>query len=270
MHKYYLTGLVGLLGLGLLGCAATRPAAIGTPGQLSQSATIELSPRLTEGRHVLALRPVYKATDIASLSVTPYVLAPGSVYKNIDALTGEATDSTSAGILWLTQASPSIDLTKKLRFSNLKPQKTYKIIARAYNTAGTLISSDASSTVIVSVATSESPTFNTLPLKLVDTTFGATASIAILNDATSSVAVYESSVWTVAGGVATPVSGATASIPVNLSNFYVTNLSGSRTYRIMLTAFDAFLVPLATGSTDIVIDQDDEIPGATISLEIPT
>ncbi|MNX92084.1 hypothetical protein D3C86_1242080 [compost metagenome] len=185
------------------------------------------------------------------------------IYRNIDAVTGLATDSIATGVLMLTQASPSIDLTKKIRFANLKPNKSYRVVARAYGINGLPISEDFLSQVSLSVLGNESLTLGTLPIKLVDTVFTASASVHLLvNGDVTQIDTYVTSLF-----APDLVPNSTQSIPSLLQDFYLYNLKPNTTYRVEVAALSngAFV---ASSSTDVVVGLDDAPPGATVSIDL--
>ncbi|MBO9542323.1 hypothetical protein J7643_17165 [bacterium] len=267
MKQHLALPLAGLSGLVLLGCATVRPGAVGAPDTHERTAVIELTPRLEEARHVQAIRPVYKAADIASLSITPYVEESPfgfPIYKNIDAVTGLATDSTATGVLMLTQASPSIAFNKKIRFANLKPNKRYRVIARAYNMSNTLISDDVSSQVNLPVLGDETLSLGTLPIKLMNTVFAASTSVRVLvNGSGSQIETFITSLH-----APDLVPNSTQLVPGVLKDFYLYNLKPNTTYRVEVEARKSHGGFLASGSTEVVVGLDDVLPGATVSIEI--
>ncbi|MNL75948.1 hypothetical protein D3C87_2018340 [compost metagenome] len=72
-------------------------------------------------------------------------MSPGT-FQALSASTGSPTDSTDpTQQLRVSQASPSIDVTRPIVLDRLNANTTYRFYARAYDISGKLISSDANS-----------------------------------------------------------------------------------------------------------------------------
>ncbi|HEY9899839.1 MAG TPA: NHL repeat-containing protein [Pantanalinema sp.] len=266
------------LSLALVGCAGLNPpsAQVGVVGQARVAhARVVLQPSVTPARGLQAVINAYTASSINRLDVVPYVQTTPGTFWPLSASTGTATDSADpAAMLRVTQSSPSINVTKPIVLDNLQPNVTYRFYARAYDSQGTLISSnDSGSYAELAVGNEDRPTLGALPIKLVDRAFSGSTTVRLAaTGATSRLNVVTTDVFTVVDGVDVELAGSAATTSAGLHPDTVTlsNLQANSTYRVKAEALDASASVLATASADVVVTNDDAPPPVTLTLAIPS
>ncbi|GEM_PF-5051319 len=277
--RHYRHPILGCaLSLALVGCAGLNlPAAnVEVVGQARVShARVVLQPNVTPARGLQAVISPYTATSIDRLDVLPYVQTTPGTFLPLSASTGLATDlADPAAMLRVTQSSPSINVTRPIVLDSLQPNATYRFYARAYDSQGTLISSnDSGSYVELVVGNEDRPTVGALPIKLVDRTFAGstTVRLAATGD-TSRLNVVTTNVFTVVDGVDVELadSAATTSVGLHPDTVTLTNLQANSTYRVKASALDASASVLATASVDVVVTNDDAPAPVTLTLAMPS
>lgn len=143
--------------------------------------SVVLHPSLALGSHVQARVVPYTTASIEKLWLIPYEEVSPGVFRALDKVTGQATDSTDVQALrHLAWSGAAFDPDRPFVLSNLKRNTNYRIVARAATGADTLISDDASSSVDVAVANDDRPTIARLPIQLKDVVFSGTAEVTLL------------------------------------------------------------------------------------------
>jgi len=259
------------LGLGLWGCAVmpspvserAAPARLGT-------ASLTLQPRLMTGRSSQAVVSRHTAASIARLDAVPYLETGTNVYQPMSSTTGQPTSDADPALLKASQMASDLVLARTVRLTGLAPNKKYRIFARAYDAQGTLISSDASSYVEVTVTNDDAPTATALPLRLTDVTFAARAEIGLSNGTNPAYDHVVTSLAAVSGGTETPVAGtsqtiAKAQVPMTVR---LDGLQANTTYRLNASLRDASDTQLATASVDIAVTNDDAPASQSIALTV--
>lgn len=170
----------------LTACAIVQP--------VSKNCTLILKPQLTSGSHSQAVVAPYSSTSIHHVKL------------DLSTLNGETL--TSLGIQrTLLQAQ----LENPIVFSNLKPNTTYRISAKAYADAGEsqLISTDDSRCYVnVTLTNNDRPTIETIPIQLIDRAFNGQASSSLaINPGGYSPIGSESLKYQGVQGVVTSIAG---------------------------------------------------------------
>ncbi len=239
----------------------------------SQAATasgrVQLRIEVAPSRYTQAIVPHQSAASIATLDVVPYLDTGESTFQPISRTSGLPAALSDPDVVKATLASPSVDLAIPVTFGNLKPGRTYRFIARAYDAGGNLISTDASSSADLTLTNDDRPILGTVPLKLADTVFSASTSVTLsgaIADKPYDHVLTE--LFTVDGATLEPVAGGTNSVPNPFGGFTLafSNLRPHTTYRLKASAVQATGDILATGSVDIAVTDDDAPATRSLSL----
>lgn len=237
----------------LPGCASVRP-------NLGADKEIVVYPRFDRASQAI-LNP-NTISSIATLDIVPYVEVTAGSYSPISSLTGNVTTVGAADMLKLSQASPSIDPNRPFIIKKLKPNKNYRVWARAYNSSNALISQDSTSYVDVAVGNNDAPAMAQLPVNLADIPFGASILVDINHDGRYDN--LKSTLYLVAGGGQLAIAQTTRSYP----QLSFGNLQGNTSYRLVAEAYKLGSM-MASNSLDINITNDTSPATGTLSLTIP-
>lgn len=256
--------------LALAGCAA--PSLPQTSDRAGK--TLLVQPELIDGalRTQAVVNPK-TAQDIATLEVVPYVYVGNDRYWPIDALTGEATDSSDpARIVKARKEGFDSSRATVIPLAGLRPTSRYRIVARAYDAANSLISTDdAGSWADVMVHEDDRPEFPlTLPVTLIDVPFGATHSIALQLTGGSFFQI-RGTLYKVVDEALVLVPNATFMLAPDQAGRKVTltNLEAQTTYRLKIDALDEAFLVKATQWHEMEITNDDKPVHADLPWEIP-
>ena len=262
------------LAFGLGACAAPQPTLSTNGASVVLIPRLEASRRIHIPRNVLAIVSPIPINNVNRLDVVPHIQTAPGVFKPLDKRDGQATDSADPiALLRVTQSSPSIDYTRPITFSGLKGLTTYRFYARAYDTAGTLISTDdALSYLELAVGNDDRPTLGNLPIRIKDQVFSGRTTVTLLPTGdTASLASVGIDVYTVGGSVESLVATSSAASVAGaiLGSIALTDLAPDTVYRIRATARDAGGAALATGSVDVPVTNDDAPAPAYLALAMP-
>ncbi|MBO9541238.1 NHL repeat-containing protein [bacterium] len=245
------------LSLLVLATACARVPPLASPGT-----SLLVTPSLFAGSRVQAVVAPKTAADIHRLDLILEIQTAPEEFAPISALTGQPTTLSDPNALTKTLTAP-IDFNRATLLGNLRPQTTYRVLARAYDAAGNLISTDderCAATVAVG-NNDQSAIAARLPVKLVDTVFAGRASVTInllgpasasliLTDLTAPRASYPSLTQASASRVVT-----------------VSNLRPTTNYQLLATSYDASGQPLSTASATLAVANDDAL--ASMSIDVP-
>lgn len=233
-------------------CAVLRPP-------LGQGSALMIVPRFLANTQ--AILDPNTVVSVATLDIVPTVEVTAGSYSPISAVTGSPTTWGAQDMLRLTAASPSILANRPFVLRRLKPNKNYRVIGRAYNSANQQISIDASSSVDVAVTSDDAPSMATLPIHFVDTPFGANTSVTVLTDG-----LYDYLKGTLyQGSTQLAIAQAKRSNP----RFTFSNLQGGTNYRLVVEAYK-FGTMMASTSLDLNITNETAPVYASLPLTIPT
>lgn len=238
----------------LIGCVPLSHTNVG------QSFDLVISPRFAS--RVQAILDPNTVASIATLDIVPYVETSPGVYSPISAVTGTATTLGAADVLKLSQASPSIDPNRPIVIRRLKPNKNYRVYARAYNLSSLLISQDNNSYVDVAVGADDAPGMAILPVSLVATPFSATAAVSVSTEGRFDY--LRATLFQVSGGAQVGLFQTVRTSPV----FSFGNLQGNTNYRLALEAYKLGSV-FASTSLNIDINNDNMPSTQSVTLTIP-
>lgn len=236
----------------LSGCATVQP--------ILNKAELVVYPRL--GTHAQSVILPNTLTSIATLSIIPCLQTSPGVYSAISALTGLPVALDDTNVLKLTMASPSIDPSRPFVFRNLKPNSTYRVFGKAYNTGNALISQDNSSYTDVVLTNDDAPTMATLPISLVSTPFAAASSITVNTDGRFDY--LKNTLYLVSNNSQVAVTQATRRTPT----IDFANLQSNTSYKFVTEAYKLGAVA-ASASLDINITNENAPATASIALTIP-
>jgi hypothetical protein len=259
--------LGGLGGNGASGIAVTTDATGTGLATARGGAEIRLLPRVDSGRFVQVVKTAHASASIATLSVAAYVETTTDTYKPIKASTGEPAEPGDSGLLVTSVATPAINFERGVVFKNLKPSKKYRFIARAYASGGGQISDDSRSSVDLTVADDDRPALATLPLRLVDLAFSATASVNLTITGSPAYTRVDTQLYTVVDATETPVSGNAPSIdnPASGATLTFSNLRANTTYRLRGTLMQNSTT-VGSGYVNISVTTDDAPGPFTLTL----
>lgn len=243
---------IALSALLVIGCTTIRPT--------SQTASLLVYPQYKPYTQSVVL-PNTIAT-IATMEVVPYLQTSPGVFSPISAITGNPVDIVDPSVLKLNQASPTIDPDRPFVLRKLKPNFTYRVFGRAYNSANTLISRDSSSYADVVLSNNDAPTLATVPVNLVDTPFSATTSVSLNVDGRYDY--LKTTLYLVSNNSQVAVGQTTLSNPT--INF--ANLQANTSYKIVSEAYKLGGV-MASASQTLTIGNDTALATASISFTVP-
>lgn len=210
--------------------------------------------------------------DIAAVDVVPYVQVTGGRFKPIAAATGLPVEEGDTRLLSARIAPPLASRTVTL--GRLKPDTAYRIVSRAYDASGTLISVDEGSRVDLAVGQDDRPAFSALlPVQLSDTAFGASCSVTVsvigMNGRFDHVRAILYRVG--ASGSETAVAGGEVMIPASYLPRAVElgSLQAETTYRVKAVAETAADGSLAQNQVDVVVGTDDEPLDLAVVVTLP-
>lgn len=206
--------------------------------------------------------PLNDLNAIATLDIVPYVQDASGSYQPISSITGNPTTVGAADMLKLSQASPSIDPNRPIVIRCLKPNKSYRIFGRAYNTVNAIISQDNASYVDVVTGNDDHPNMATLPVNLVSVPFAATASVNVNTDGRFDY--LKTTLYLVANNSQMAISSTPRSNP----NLIFGNLQGNTNYRLVVEAYKLGGV-MASNSLNINIANENAPTAASLALTIP-
>lgn len=209
-----------------------------------------------------ALVPLNDLQAIATLDIIPFIRGTGETYTPISAITGNSTTLEAADVLKLSQASPTIDPNRPFILRKLKPNQRYRVYAKAYNVGNALISQDSNSYVEFDVANNDSPQMASLPVKLLNVPFGATAAVVINTEGRYDY--LKSTLYLVSGNSQVAVAQTVRNYPT----LQFTNLQGNTNYRLLLEAHKLGTL-MASTSQDLAIGSENAPATFSVTLRIP-
>lgn len=248
--------------LALTACQApltpvTAPAVVPHEGL-----TLRVHPVLTDGVSVMATQPKLTAADLDTLEVFLEVKS-GDAFVPIDATSGQPKPDTP-NPLKLRLDAP-LDLDPALRFTHLKPDATYRVVARAYK-GGRLVSVPEASQVEVSVGTDATLDPITLPVKL-QTPFAASTQLEVALWGAFPVANR------LEISLTHPVRGLVASLSVPKTSLHkplaLTSLNADTTYTLDVQVFaSGNPTPIGTASSLIPVLADPALGSRSIDFDL--
>lgn len=201
-------------------------------------------------------------SSIATLDIVPYLEVSSGSYSPISSLTGNPVSYGVADMLKLSQASPSIDPNRPFLIRRLKANSNYRIWARAYNAANALISNDANSYVDVLVGSDDAPAMASLPVNLLDVSFGAKLSVDLNTEGRFDF--LKATLYSLPANL--PIMTAqTARLHTTLA---FDHLQGNTNYRLLVEAHK-FGGVAASNSLDLAIKNDTEPATASLTVTVP-
>jgi sugar lactone lactonase YvrE len=255
-----------MLGLSVLSCAVPPAPQLQQSARMG-SAKFTLVPHVTEATFTQALVTRPTAASIARLEVFPLVETSPGNYQPMKA-DGSPTVLGDTEAIRITQNSPDLRLGRPIELTGLAPNTRYRILARAYDADGKLLSVDATSRLDVNVTDDDALLTPVLPVMLADVPFAAATTITLDNAAEAFYATVETQLVTVAGGVETPVDGTTqtlskAQIPLALK---LDGLRADTLYRLKAVLRDSENAQVAAASVEIAVANDDAPSGKTLAM----
>lgn len=175
--------LVLALGLGLVGCSSRLPGAVP-----STDRTLMVTPVLSHSPSVQAIVSAKTADDVALIYVLPLREGADGGFHPVARQTGELLAPLEGyeGIIGRTDLleahtwMPSARLDQPIALRGLRADGHYRIVALAFDRQSQLISKVEESSVDLTLTNDDAPAIQTpLPLRLIDTPFGATATLPL-------------------------------------------------------------------------------------------
>lgn len=224
--------------------------------------TLRVRPVVNDGVAVMASVPKLTAADIDTLDVFLEVKVD-ETFVPVDAVSGQPSAGTSKPVKLRVDAPLDPDLA--LSFTHLKPNSTYRIVARAYK-GEQVISDAAASQVEVSVGTNTSLDPISLPVKVV-TPFTARTQVEVALWGAFPLADR------LQVSLKHPVRGLVASLSVPKSSLgkplALTSLNADTSYTLDVQAFaSGNPTPIGTASTVIPVADDPEVASRSVSLDL--
>lgn len=144
---------------------------------------VTLIPLMHEDRVLTALVSKRTAADIDRLQLVPYRQDSIGSFAPISQLTGLAVEPGDPQSLVLTMERP-VAFNRQIRLEGLRPRTRYRILAKAFDNSGALISTtDSRSFVEVTVDTDDRPEIPLkLPVKLIDSPFEGRSTVNLSVD----------------------------------------------------------------------------------------
>lgn len=199
--------------------------------------------------------------SIATLDIVPYLETTPGTYWPINSLTGAPTVDTDPNRLKLSQAGP-IDPSRPFVFRNLKNNSNYRMLGQAYNSSGSKISLDASSSVDLAVTNDDRPIMANLPVLLTNTPFAASTTVTLNTEGRFDY--LKAYLYLQSGGSAL-MNLQTVREDAEIS---FTNLQGNTTYRVVAEAYKLGQM-MASSSIDLPITNDTAPAPSNLTLTIP-
>ena len=256
------------LGLGVISCAVPPAPVLERQAHLG-SASLMLVPRVVEHPAIQAVVAQPTAASIARLDMIPMVETSPGVFQPFKA-DGSPTALGDAQALVVSQSVPSLKLDRGITLTGLARNTKYRVLARAYDAQGKLISMDASSTVNVTVGVDDAPTSTAIPVQLADAPFAAKTTVMLMNGTSPNYASVVTTLVTVSGSTETLVPGSMqtltkAQMPMMLA---LDGLMANTTYRLNASLRDAGNVEVATASAEIAVTNDDAPAGKMLAFNV--
>lgn len=199
--------------------------------------------------------------SIATLDIVPYIETTPNTYWPINSTTGNPTIDTDPNRLKLSQTGP-IDPSRPFVLRNLKNNAKYRVLGQAYNSGGSKISLDASSSVDLTLTNDDRPAMANLPVALTNTPFAASTSVIIKSEGRFD---YLKAYLYLQSGGASLMSLQTVREDAVLG---FSNLQGNTNYRVVAEAYKLGQM-MASNSVDLVISNDTAPSTTDLALTIP-
>lgn len=237
----------------LAGCVPLQPVGDG------RDAVLTLVPRFAQ--QTQAVVSPLTVSSIATLDIVPYVQDSG-LYKPISLLTGNPTTIDAVDVLKLTQASPSIETNRPFVLRRLKPNKNYRVYARAYGVGNSQISQDGTSYVDVAMGNDDAPVMATIPVYLLPTAFAASTSVTVNTEGRFDY--LKGTLYLLPGNTQVSMTQSTRKSP----DFTFLGLQANTNYRLVAEAYKRGVV-IASTSLDLNIGTDNAPASQSLSLNVP-
>lgn len=273
MRKRFL-GISLSIGVALAGCSSIvplvpRPTDVPVTQAAYGKGDLLLSLRMNGSVSTQGTIPVYDSTSIARLEIVPFVEVSAGSFDPLSQSGGVTTDG-AADQLKLSMSGASLDLDRIYTFSNLAPNRTYRVYARAFDAQDVSISTDAESYVTLTVD-DERPTMGDLPLRMSDRVFSTatTAEISFTGNTGSTEDVLISLVK-LRGITETAIPGATASVSLGdlPRTFTLGNLGPNTRYRLKAQPRNAAKTVLTTSSLEWGVTDDTTVAPGSLTLRL--
>lgn len=237
-------------------------------------------PTLIEGYRAQGPIKNWTRDDIDRLDIIPYVKVE-ETFKPISATSGEPLDGGEAGMVIASMTGPSIDFNQSVRFGQLGAKRTYRVVARAYDQRGELISianvQENVNAVEITVGTNDTPTVHAkLPVRLKDVDFAGRTTVSLgLAGAINRAERLMATLYTVSDGFQVPIANTWlllegGNLPkagqprvMNLGN-----LQAKTQYRVIASVLDS-TGTIATDSVDVSVGTDDTPADGRLVVTVP-
>lgn len=274
-----LRALVIALCLLLTACAIRGPA---TPVP-AQGRVVLVRPFVSTPRSAQALVETKTVLDIATLYVVPWIEQGDGTFRLIPLradtfIPGGDTlrDFTRwSEIVFGAQHTPWVDLDRPIALTGLKAHARYRITALAFDRSMTLISKEgAPSSIELSLGDDDAPSVETpLPVELVDTPFGAQATVQLsVTGNLSRLDRLEVSLKRLSEGLADPLTVATASVPAKQlpHPLRFSHLRAHTRYAVVVAAHvtDGGSAPQPQ-TLEFDVGHDDRLPDLEAAIAVP-
>lgn len=272
-----LRALVMTLCLFLTGCSLRVPATP-APGRV-----VLVRPYLLTSRSAQAVVPTKTVDDIAVIVVVPLIDRGDGTFYLISRQTGELIapgdtfrDFTRWSEIVLASGDvPWFDFDRPIALTGLKPHARYRIMALAFDRTFTLISKEGGpSSIELSLGEDDAPSVVTpLPLELVDTPFGAEATVRLsMTGNLDRLNRLEVSLERLSNGLTDPVPVATASVPAEAlpHSLRFSHLNAHTRYVVVITAHvtDGGSAP-PPQTLEFDVGHDDSLPDLEAAIAVP-